>query len=66
MANLTNILDPDYFVLGGGVSLQPVVYEGLEEEMRRYIYSPVAKPKVYCHQLGDSAGVLGAALLALI
>ncbi|WDE97504.1 ROK family protein [Lentisphaera profundi] len=66
LANLTNILDPDYFVLGGGVSLQPVVYEGLEEEMRRYIYSPVAKPKVYCHQLGDSAGVLGAALLALI
>jgi fructokinase len=66
LANLTNVLDPDYFVLGGGVSLQDIIYQDLEEEITRYTYSPVARPKIYCHQLGDSAGVLGAALLALI
>ena len=31
IANMSNILDADYFVLGGGVSLQPAIYEGIEE-----------------------------------
>ena len=59
--------DDSYLVAEGlGVSLQDIIYECLEEELKRYTYSPVACPKIYCHQLGDSAGVLGAALLALI
>ena len=65
LATIVNYMDPDYFVLGGGVSLQPFVYEGLEDAMKEHIYSPTCKPKIYQHQLGDSAGVVGAALLTL-
>ena len=65
LATIVNYMDPDYFVLGGGVSLQNFLYEGLEEAMMAHIYSPTCKPKIYQHQLGDSAGVVGAALLTL-
>ena len=63
LLNLTNIFDPDYFVLGGGVSNQLSLYENLEEELRRKSFVPESSPKVYQHQLGDSAGVFGAAFL---
>jgi fructokinase len=62
LINLTNTFDPDYFVLGGGVSLQPSIYQGLEEYIRQNSFVPNSAPKVYQHQLGDSAGVLGAVI----
>jgi predicted NBD/HSP70 family sugar kinase len=65
IANLTNILDANYFVLGGGVSLQPEVYNGLEDLIRRDSYTPGYSPKVYQNVLGDSAGGIGAAMLGL-
>ena len=65
ISNLTNILDANYFVLGGGVSLQPEVYNGLEELLRRDSYTPGYSPKVYQNVLGDSAGGIGAAMLSL-
>jgi predicted NBD/HSP70 family sugar kinase len=64
-ANLSNILDADYLVLGGGVSLQQEVYRGLEDLVRRYTYSPGYSPRIYQHVLGDSAGGIGAAILPL-
>ncbi len=66
LANLTNTLDPHYFVLGGGVSLQPVIYEGLCEEIAAAAFLPELKPVVKKNELGDSAGVVGAALLPLV
>ena len=63
LLNLTNIFDPDYFVLGGGVSNQLSLYENLEEDLRRKSFVPESSPKVFQHQLGDSAGVFGAAFL---
>lgn len=65
LGQLTNVLDPDYFVLGGGVSLQPVLYKGLSEMVQKYCFLPSTRPHVYKHQLGDSAGVVGAALLPI-
>jgi len=65
IANLSNILDADYFVLGGGLSLQPAIYEGIEDMIRQYTFSPGFSPRIYQHVLGDSAGGIGAALLAL-
>lgn len=65
LANLTNIFDPDYFVLGGGVSRRKEIYEGLEEVLAENTFADVIRPKVYQHELGDSAGVVGAALLLL-
>ena len=64
LLNLTNMFDPDYFVLGGGVSQQHSLYQDLEEELRKRSFVPESSPKVYKHKLGDSAGVFGAAFLA--
>lgn len=65
LANLCAVLDPDYFVLGGGISLQDVLYEGIAEEISSRCFLPGSETPVYKHVLGDSAGVIGAALLHL-
>lgn len=65
ISNMTNIFDPDYFVLGGGVSLQPLIYEGLQDMVKAQLFLPVEPPIIYQNKLGDSAGVVGAALLGL-
>ena len=64
-ANLSNLLDLDYIVCGGGLSKQPAIYEGLEALIARDTYTPGYSPKIYKHQLGDSAGGIGAALLCV-
>jgi fructokinase len=65
LGSLTSIFDPHYFVLGGGLSLQPAVYENLSATLANHTFLPDSQVPVYQHQLGDSAGGLGAALLAL-
>ena len=65
LSGLTSLFDPDFFVLGGGVSLQPAVYEGLEAEVARSAFLPNSTVPVYRNLLGDSAGVVGAALLVV-
>jgi fructokinase len=61
---ITNILDPDAIVLGGGVGNVDELYTDGVERLRKYIFNsrvvetPILRPK-----LGDSAGVFGAAML---
>lgn len=62
---LSTLLDPDYFVLGGGVSVQNVIYEDLPERIAANAFLSKFPVPVYQHKLGDSAGVVGAALLTL-
>ncbi|MBL6991019.1 MAG: ROK family protein [Bacteriovoracaceae bacterium] len=62
LRNLSNIFDPHYFVLGGGVSNQEQLYT-LEKSLAKICFNPVSSPNILQHQLGDSAGVIGAALL---
>lgn len=63
VASITNMLDPDIIVIGGGVgNIDSIYTEGLES-LRHFIFNnrldvPVLKPL-----LGDSAGVFGAAAL---
>ncbi len=59
LTNLTNLISPHYFVLGGGVSLQKIIYEGLETHLKENSFINYKTPRVYQHQIGDSAGVLG-------
>lgn len=66
LATLTQVIDPDIFVLGGGVSLQPEIYEGIGELMNPYLFVKENPPQIIPHVLGDSAGVIGAALLSFI
>lgn len=65
IGNLNNVLDLDYFVLGGGVSLATPIYQGLAEMSAEHSFIPGLKPKILRHELTESAGSLGAALLLL-
>ncbi len=65
LGNLHNVFDPDYFVLGGGMSNVKDIYFGLKEEIQKHCFLPNSAPNVYQNELGDSAGVIGAAILAI-
>lgn len=64
IANVINILDPDVIVLGGGVSNIDLIYQAAPQIIEKYVFNPCFDAKLVKHQLGDSAGVFGAALLA--
>lgn len=61
---VTNIIDPDCIVLGGGLSNVDYLYSGaLVNTLRRWAFHPDWQGELLKHTHGDSAGVLGAALL---
>ncbi len=64
LSNVIDILDPDIVVLGGGVSKIPFLYEEGAERVRAEVFSDFCDTPIVQHQLGDSAGVFGAALLS--
>jgi fructokinase len=62
VANLIDILDPSAIVLGGGLShLEILLTEG-RERARNYVFNDELTTPIVRNELGDSAGVLGAAL----
>jgi predicted NBD/HSP70 family sugar kinase len=63
LSQVNDVLNPDFIVLGGGVSLQRSIYEGLEEHLLAFSFVKKYCPKIYQNVLGDSAGVIGAALM---
>ena len=63
MASVINILDPHAVVLGGGVSNVELLYAAGLEEIARHIFNDRLETRIVKHQLGDSAGVFGAAML---
>jgi fructokinase len=63
IATVINILDPDTIVLGGGVSHLQVLYERGPQAVARWIFNDEVRTAIVKNTLGDSAGVLGAALL---
>ena len=64
-ANLINILDPDIIILGGGVSNIKELYTQGIEEVRKRIFSDNFETLIVQNTLGDSAGVIGAALIGV-
>ncbi len=66
LANLVLILDPDVIVIGGGVAAagEPLMAPARDEMARRCYCSRAALPPVVPAELGSTAGVVGAALLA--
>jgi len=65
MANLVNILDPDVVVLGGGVSNIEELYTKGVEQVAKYVFNDYMDTPIVKHELGDSAGVIGAALIGV-
>jgi fructokinase len=65
MANLIDVLDPDVVILGGGVSNFAPLYTDGVAEVARHVFSDRLETPIVKHQLGDSAGVIGAALIGI-
>jgi fructokinase len=65
LANLIDVLDPDVVVLGGGVSNFDALYTEGVAEVAKYVFSDCFEMPIVKHQLGDSAGVIGAALIGV-
>jgi fructokinase len=65
LANIIDIVDPDIVVIGGGVSNFRAVYTEGVARVRHYALTDDLETPIVKHQLGDSAGVLGAALIGI-
>jgi fructokinase len=65
LANLINILDPDVVVIGGGVSKVKSLYTEGVAEVAKQLFSDSLETPIVENKLGDSAGVIGAALVGI-
>lgn len=63
LANLLAVLDPDIVVIGGGLSHMDSLYTRGVEEVARRVFSDELTTPIMRNLLGDSAGVIGAALV---
>ncbi len=60
---ITNLLDPDVIVIGGGVGNIDLLYKDGPESLKKFIFNNSVDVKILKPSLGDSAGVFGAAAL---
>jgi predicted NBD/HSP70 family sugar kinase len=65
LANVIDVLDPSAIVLGGGVSNLELLYDEGRARVARHVFNDELTVPILRHALGDSAGVIGAALLAV-
>lgn len=63
IAMITNLIDPDVFVLGGGMSNVTELYERLPAVVERYAFSDHWAGRIAPAAWGDASGVRGAARL---
>lgn len=63
LALISNIIDPDVIILGGGLSNMPHLYRDLPARMAPYIFADHFKTAIRPAVHGDASGVRGAARL---
>ena len=63
IAVVCNLLDPDAFVIGGGLSNVTELFERLPGAVRPFVFSDAWEAKIVPALWGDSSGVRGAARL---
>jgi len=63
VARIINIIDPEIIVIGGGLGNIKSLYTEGVKEAKKYIFNHSLKTTFAQPELGDSAGVIGAALL---
>ena len=63
LANVINMLDPDVFVFGGGLSLLERIYTNLPAKLPQYVFGGEVETPLVRAKYGDSSGVRGAAWL---
>jgi len=65
LSNVLAVIDPDIVVLGGGVSNIDELYTLGIEQVKKYHFNDELKTPIVKHKTGDSAGVIGAALIGI-
>ena len=63
LATVINLVDPDAIVLGGGLSNVDELYQQVPSMWTPYVFSGDIRTRLCRAELGDSAGVFGAAWL---
>ncbi len=63
LAVVVNLIEPDVFVFGGGLSNVARIYEGAAASMRAHVFGGVTDARLLPNTHGDSSGVRGAARL---
>ncbi len=61
IGGLISVLDPDAVIIGGGLSNIEELYTAGAEKVKRYAFHPNIRTPILRNELGDSAGVYGAA-----
>ncbi len=64
LAMVCNLIDPDVFVFGGGLSNLPEIYDRVAPVIERHVFSDAWSATLAPARWGDSSGVRGAARLA--
>ena len=64
LVTLTHIFNPACIVLGGGVMAQPYILEQVQQKTLKQIMPSFGQVKIRRAEMGDQAGLLGAAYLA--
>ncbi|MBJ6749059.1 ROK family protein [Geomonas anaerohicana] len=65
LGGLISVLDPDAVVLGGGLSNIDELYHAGVERVRHYAFHNDLRTPILKNELGDSAGVFGAAWIGI-
>lgn len=65
LSSLTHIFNPSCIILGGGIMVQPMVLEKIQQKKARFIMPSFCHVQIQPAKLGNSAGLLGAYHLAL-
>lgn len=63
LANVIDVLDPSAVVLGGGVSNLDLLYDEGRARVASFVFNDELTTPIVRNALGDSAGVLGAAMM---
>ncbi|RZP21528.1 MAG: ROK family protein [Burkholderiaceae bacterium] len=63
LGNVCNILDPEVIVIGGGLSNHEPLYKIVRKHIEKHTFSDAFITAFVKNRLGDSAGVIGAAIL---
>ena len=66
LALIANVVDPEVFLIGGGASASADVYlDKVREHFQRYALSASRETPIKVASLGNDAGIIGAAYVAL-
>lgn len=65
LVNLVHVFNPSLIVLGGGIMEQPYIIKYIQDNLPRFVMPNYRKVIIKAAEIGNNAGILGAAHLAM-